>query len=199
MIIGLSGFIGSGKGTVAKRLVNHHGFVELSFASHLKDVIAVMFGWPRKMLEGDTHESRVWREQLDPFWSELLGRNWSPRIAMQVIGTDVVRDKFYDGMWVANVLKTVQQNPNANYVISDVRFSTEIEVCSQMGATMVRVTNGKDPSWADTMLTHGIIPKDVHRSEWEWLYCGTYNYVIKNTSTLDALANEVDSFVSSLG
>ena len=37
MIIGVVGFIGSGKGTVADILVEKHGFVKLSFADAVKD------------------------------------------------------------------------------------------------------------------------------------------------------------------
>ena len=58
MLIGLVGLIGSGKDTVAERLVSHHGFVRDSFAQSLKDATASIFGWDREMLEGNT-ESRV--------------------------------------------------------------------------------------------------------------------------------------------
>ena len=37
MLIGLVGLIGSGKDTVAERLVSHHGFKRDSFAQSLKD------------------------------------------------------------------------------------------------------------------------------------------------------------------
>ena len=52
MIIGLTGFIGSGKTTVAKILATEHGYRTDSFASSLKDSLSVIFGWPRDMLEG---------------------------------------------------------------------------------------------------------------------------------------------------
>ena len=59
MIIGLCGAQGSGKDTVANILVSKYGFVRISFATALKDVVAILFSWPREMLEGDTPESRI--------------------------------------------------------------------------------------------------------------------------------------------
>lgn len=62
MIVGICGLIGSGKGTVADMLVGEFGFTKISFADSLKDAVAAVFGWPRNLLEGDTDESRSWRE-----------------------------------------------------------------------------------------------------------------------------------------
>ena len=61
MIIGLLGFAGSGKGTVADILVSK-GFKKESFADPVKDAVAAIFGWERSLLEGDTDESRIFRE-----------------------------------------------------------------------------------------------------------------------------------------
>ena len=43
MIIGITGLIGSGKGTVADILVEEHNFIKLSFADKLKDGVATVF------------------------------------------------------------------------------------------------------------------------------------------------------------
>jgi hypothetical protein len=45
----------------------------MSFACSLKDTASVMFGWDRDLLEGDTVESRKFREQKDEFWSDKFG------------------------------------------------------------------------------------------------------------------------------
>ena len=75
MIIGVCGLIGSGKGTVADMLVQDHDFTKISFADKLKDGVATVFGWDRNMLEGDTDDSRQWRETQDTFWSKETGKD----------------------------------------------------------------------------------------------------------------------------
>ena len=65
LIIGICGFQGSGKDTVADYLVNTHDFRRISFAGTLKDAVSAIFGWDRELLEGRTRESREWREQID--------------------------------------------------------------------------------------------------------------------------------------
>ena len=65
MIIGICGFIGGGKDTIADYLVNVQHFRRVSFAGALKDAVSSVFGWNREMLEGRTQESRNWREQRD--------------------------------------------------------------------------------------------------------------------------------------
>ena len=128
MIIGICGFIGSGKDTIADYLVNFHGFRRESFANSLKDAVAQVFGWDRTMLEGRTKQAREWREQVDPWWSKRLKMpHLTPRWVLQHIGTDVMRDHFHKNIWVHSLMKKLN-DPAKNYVISDVRFRNEVDV-----------------------------------------------------------------------
>ena len=108
-IIGLCGFIGSGKGTVADILVDDYGFTKIGLADRVKDTAAIMFNWPREMIEGNTPESREWREQPDEWWSDELGYELTPRMAMQRLGTDCMRKGLDDRIWVLMVKKTIQE------------------------------------------------------------------------------------------
>ncbi len=87
-LIGVCGLIGSGKDTIAGTLVGI-GWQQYSMARPLKDMTAQLFGWPRDMVEGSTEESRKWREQRDDWWSERLGREVTPRWALQHIQTEL--------------------------------------------------------------------------------------------------------------
>ena len=126
MIIGVCGFIGSGKDTVADYLVNFHEFRRESFASTLKDAVASVFGWDRTMLEGRTAQAREWREQVDPWWAARLDMpTLTPRWVLQYWGTEVCRKSFHDDIWIAS-LENKLRNSQDHVVISDCRFPNEI-------------------------------------------------------------------------
>ena len=124
MIIGLVGFIGSGKGTVGDILVNVYAFKQVAFADPLKDAVASIFKWSRYMLEGDTPESREWRETVDPWWTQRLGYEVSPRLILQRMGTEATRTAIADNIWIAALERRLDSG--SDYVITDVRFPNEI-------------------------------------------------------------------------
>ena len=202
MIIGLCGFINAGKGSVADLLVQQHGYLKESFASSPKDAVSAIFGWDRSLLEGDTHESRVWRETQDVFWSKKFNKPFSPRLALQLMGTEAGRDVFHKDLWVHTVERRC--DPSKNYVIADVRFPNEIEAIQNMGGIIVRVRRGDDPHWFSDALTTNLNEKagnsldlmrlhnpEIHYSEWAWIGCNN-NVTITNDSSLEELVIIVD-------
>jgi len=143
MIIGICGLIGSGKGTVADILVEQ-GFKKVSFADKLKDGVSTIFGWDRAMLEGDTDESRQWREQRDDFWSNETEMEVTPRLVLQLFGTDCMRNGFDEGIWVSTLKKHLLDNPG-NYVIPDVRFANEQQMIRDIGGEIWWTKRGDNP------------------------------------------------------
>ena len=200
-IIGLVGFIGSGKGTVADILVNQHGFKKESFANGVKDAIAPIFGWNRDWLEGDTPESRKWREEPDEWWSEQLGREITPRLALQLMGTECGRNVFHKDIWIHSLLRRLSSLEN--YVIADVRFPNEIDAIRKAGGLVFRVRRGSEPEWYNLAETYNStwnwsgevqVMKDfpdVHYSEWAWIGKGI-NGTISNNSSLEDLEKYID-------
>jgi hypothetical protein len=206
MIVGLVGFIGAGKGTVADLLVDRHDFFKESYANSLKDACSIIFGWDRQMLEGATPESRAWREQPDEWWSEKLGREFSPRLALQLMGTEAGRDVFHPDLWVHTVMRRCEQAPWNNYVIADVRFPNEINAIVNSGGKVIRVRRGEDPEWyalareCNTYNKQEIMRNaypEVHFSEWAWIGAH-YDIVMDNNCSLDELTVRVDKLVDSL-
>ena len=127
MIIGVCGFIGSGKDTIADYLVNFHEFRRESFANTLKDAVSSVFGWDRTMLEGRTKEAREWREQVDPWWAQRLAMpTLTPRWVLQYWGTEVCRKTFHDDIWIASLENKLRQSKD-NVVVSDVDFLTRLQ------------------------------------------------------------------------
>jgi len=196
MIIGICGLIGSGKGTVADILVEEHGFTKVSFADKLKDGVATVFGWDRDMLEGDTDESREWREQVDVFWTKETGRTITPRLVLQEYGTDCMRKGFYDGIWVSLLKQHILKNPNTNFVIPDVRFPNEVDMIKNINGEVWRIRRGTDPVWLRMYLDIGVEPKDVHESEWRWA-TSDFTKTLENNKTVDDLKNLVSNHLVS--
>lgn len=151
MIIGLNGFISSGKNTVAKILIKQFNFFPMAFADHLKDITALMFGWERKLLEGDTDESRMFREHPDVFWSEAFGKPFTPRQALQLLGTESVRQVFHTDFWVISLKRKLALLSNGaapnRIVITDCRFPNEIKAIRDMGGIYVLVDRSILPPW----------------------------------------------------
>ena len=203
MIVGICGLIGSGKGTVADILVEQ-GFTKVSFADKLKDGVATIFGWDRSMLEGDTDESRSWREQVDEFWTKETGRTITPRVVLQEFGTECMREGFDNGVWVSLLKKYMIDNPG-NYVVPDVRFRNEQNMIRELGGKIWQVKRGKDPIWfhraildnANLDTSNLMSGFDIHESEYKWIDVNTkFDSIIFNDSSIEDLHSFVFDKIS---
>jgi hypothetical protein len=203
VIIGICGFIGSGKDTIADYLVNFHEFKRESFASSLKDAVSLVFGWDRNMLEGRSKQSREWREKVDPWWASRLNMpNLTPRWVLQYWGTDVLRRAFHDDIWIAS-LENKLKNTTDNVTISDCRFPNEIAAIKNSGGTIVWVQRGDLPKWypmavaannGDTEKRKRLEDLKIHASEWSWV--GTdFDLVIDNNDSVEDLYRRVEVLV----
>ena len=203
MIIGICGFIGSGKDTAADYLVNFHEFRRESFASTLKDAVAAVFGWDRDLLEGRTKAAREWREQVDPWWANRLGKpQLTPRWVLQYWGTEVCRVGFHDDMWIASLENKLRKSSD-NVVISDCRFPNEIRSIREQGGQIVWIQRGELPSWhimaakanhGDTFAAEKLKALGVHASETAWV--GTdFDNIIDNNGSIDNLYQRLKSLV----
>ena len=213
MIIGLCGFAGSGKDTVADCLIQNHEFRRDSFATTLKDAVSAIFGWDRELLEGRTKEARVWREQVDPWWATRLNMpNLTPRLVLQLWGTEVARRAFHDDIWIASIENKLR-NSQDNIVISDCRFPNEIKSIKNSGGKVIWVQRGELPDWYTTALLdnksqgkHASESKEkkqlgmkyeypnIHASEWAWI--GTeFDAEIDNNGTIEDLYAQIKNLV----
>ena len=212
MIIGVCGFIGSGKDTVADYLVNFHEFRRESFANTLKDAVAAVFGWDRTMQEGRTKTAREWREQVDPWWADRLKMpNLTPRWVLQYWGTEVCRRGFHDDTWIAS-LENKLRNSSDNIVISDCRFPNEIASIRRAGARIVWIKRGALPEWYDAAVNVNRGPDGnmmwsssktklestgIHASETAWV--GTqFDAELDNNGSIDDLYLAIKNLVSNL-
>lgn len=208
MLIGVLGFIGCGKGTVGDILCEEYGFEQVSFASHLKDVASVLFGWKRELLEGDTNESRDFRQEPDQFWSEKFNKPFTPRLALQLLGTEAVRNVFHEDFWIHALDMKIQKNPVKNIVITDVRFKNEIDWVHSKSGILIEVRRGNKPTWYTLAAEANrgskraerfmLDESGVHESEWRWIG-HNINRVIDNNSDLDNLKERLADCLQEYG
>lgn len=218
-LIAICGFKGSGKDTIGNFFVLN-GYIKKSFADPLKDVVSILFDWDRKMLQGDTIESREWRELPDIWWEANL--NWrskdnpflkyhprfTPRVALQLMGTNIIRDNFNSEFWILRFRKELSKLENENIVMTDVRFINELDEIKNNNGIIIRVKRGDDPYWFDLA---GAVNNNVasvldiaefnelgiHPSETNWIGYD-YDYVIENNGTLLDLTNNLQNLIESI-
>lgn len=206
MLIGICGFQGAGKDTFANLLVEQFSFSKFSFASATKDILSTIFGWERHLLEGDTTESRVFRETIDLWWSEKLNiPDLTPRKMLQTIGTNLFREHFNENIWIRvvekKILSELKKNSTGNIIISDCRFPNEIQMVRDLGGIIVYIERNK-PLWFDDY-KNGLnvdIPqiKLLHPSETSWIR-EKFDHVINNNSNnIDQYKQEIINFIKKI-
>jgi hypothetical protein len=205
MIIGLVGFIGAGKGTVGEYL-HMEGYHQGSFAGALKDTASTLFGWERELLEGDTVESRNFRESIDGWWSNRFGYDFTPRMALQLLGTEAGRNVFHPDVWIYSLEKRIEGLKDV--VLTDTRFPNEIEFIRSKGGIIIEVVRGERPDWYRLALEmnkfefghnqqHKDLENKVHISERAWIG-QKVDYTIQNNGTLDDLLKNIRSVLTEL-
>lgn len=204
MIVGLVGFIGQGKGT-AGNLLAEHGFRRDSFAAPVKDAVAAIFGWDRALLEGDTDESRKFRETPCSFWSDVMGRDYTPREALQKMGTEAGRNVFHNDLWTRALEARIKESGATNHVITDCRFPNEAKLIRELGGEVIEITRGTRPVWYDYAAQlnedndwNGQVQvmdeyPDVHFSEWAWVGSPEITQVIENNGSVGELEDKLIS------
>lgn len=201
VILGICGFQGSGKDTFANHLVSNYNFIKFSFAGATKDVLGVLFEWDRALLEGDTIESRKFRETEDIWWSEKLGiPNLTPRKTLQLVGTDLFRKHFNPEIWVKvvekKILTQLEADPNSNIIISDCRFPNEIQMLRNLGTRIISIQRNLPP-WFDKYKS-GLDCEEaleLHESEISWIREDFDHIITNNYETKELFELEINKFV----
>tara|TARA_X000001036_G_C20501495_1_gene734056 strand:- start:119 stop:682 length:564 start_codon:yes stop_codon:yes gene_type:complete len=171
MIIGIAGYKGSGKDTVANVLQTSFLFEKKSFAQPIKDIIHNTFGIDKAILSGDNGE-RIFREESMPDWFYL-----SPRDMMQKIGM-AFRDELHPDIWVKVMEKQIK-SIKQNIVIPDVRFKNELELINKYGfcVGIKRPGYNGDEHRSEHALDDIELPIVFNNdSSQEMLYAKVYNY-----------------------
>jgi len=182
-IFGLSAGKQVGKDTsysFMKALLAEQGLttVQLSFASILKDVCCLMFGWDRGRLdtdtaykEGDTLDSG----KPDPACS-MLGM--TRRMVMQRLGTDAMRKGLHPDVWIICMKLALDRGDYDGYdvgVFTDCRFHNELAMVQELGGRLIRIDR--------CGMREDSHPEDTHESEVEWRSWTDWDAIILNNPT----------------
>lgn len=130
LLIGFIGRIGSGKTTCAKHIEQKHGFIRLSFAEPLKEMLVRSNILTRQDIENKT-----------PFARQM----------MQKIGTDLIRNQIDPDFWVKKFVQRVHslsENGHSRFVVDDVRFPNEADTVKRLGGLLVKIV--RDTSEIDS-------------------------------------------------
>lgn len=146
-IIGLTGYKGSGKDTIADYLVNEQGFIKIAFADFIRNALKELFDWD------DENFSQEKKEIQDSYWGV------TPRKMCQEIGTEFLRihckdfisqdfklpnDEDYKATFHIKrinkeIIKLLGVNSKVKIVFSDIRFQDELDYIKKIGGKVLKV------------------------------------------------------------
>jgi hypothetical protein len=199
-VVGLTGFAGSGKSTVANYLVEEHGYTRLSFAGPLKKMLRtlnpIMGDMPVAYHEDNVLRlSNVWglAERHIEFWDYAgTAEQWIKeseygdeyRRLLQVLGTDCIRAVDPE-FWVKAAIAQMEDE-DGKYVFDDCRFPNE--------AAVITVA---DPRSLWYVERPGIHPVNGHASEQHAGKMGEKVWLLNSMSTQE-LFDQVDYHVTQM-
>jgi hypothetical protein len=217
-IIGISGKIGSGKDTVGQiiQILTHNpsftteGIKEhlkinatkyyvgnvwhiKKFASKLKQIVALLTGCTVEDLESQEFKqmklSKDWWHNNG--WADIPERElvpWTYRDLLQKLGTEVMRNKIHENVWVnalfADYLPPVSldrsdiKKEHPNWIITDMRFENEAEAIKKRDGLLIRIERMG-------------LSESNHPSETALDKYLEFDYTIYNNETIDDLIDEV--------
>ncbi len=175
-LIGVHGKARSGKDTVARILVDEHGFVRTAFADPLKAASAVLFGWPVEMAFSD--EIKGYKS---PLW-DITGRT-----AFQRLG-DAMKIGFGPDFWIKRwACEYARLKDKHSIVVADVRTNAEADMIRGLGGLIIHLER------------HGAGLRGLegmHSSEAGITFNRSTDLRIENNGTLSELEDEINRIVA---
>lgn len=168
--IGLHGFAGVGKDTVAEILAANYGYQRVAFANVLREALYVL----NPIIEFyDDYEDRV-QDIVDRIgWDEAKRQYEEIRRMLQVLGTEVGREMIDQNVWVDSVFKNLDKDKK--YVFTDVRFVNEHQAIDSRLGLLVKIDRpgygpvnehksdkGLPDAWFDAHIVNDGTLKDLH-------------------------------------
>lgn len=116
--------------------------------------------------------------QRFPTGTELIRQQLTPRLLLQWIGTEGLRDIVHPEIHVLSLFMDYKEG--SKWVITDVRFPNEADVIKQRGGIVIRVENDR----VESTDTH---PSEIGLDDYQ-----SFDAIIPNNATLDELRIEIE-------
>jgi hypothetical protein len=179
MIIALSGRMGSGKSTIARRLADCYGFRIVSLAQPLYDAL-------ERLNPYIDYGGLRYRDAVEKWGEDLKTKRPEVRRLLQVLGFEVLRELFDPDILLRPVLAELEAHEGEDIVIPDVRFLNEVEALKARDAILVRVVREGLHTWPH------VSEMELSDESPQW------DFTIFNRSTLGCLDEHVDTFMRRL-
>jgi hypothetical protein len=175
-IVGISGKLGSGKGSVTKILKKINSkFIERFFAEKLKKFTAD--------LVGVDYELTLTQEGKNTFIETF---NMTLGEILQIIGTDALRNNFDKNVWAKSIFTTLKDD--GYYILSDLRFENECEYIKKNKGILLRINRPVNPIGENSARNL------EHSSETQLDNYEHFDYIIENNGTYEELIKKVEKF-----
>lgn len=206
MIIGINGYIGSGKDTVGKiiqdlitravdirthddlsevKTIQSPLFVIKKFAEKLKIMASIMLNVPVERFEDQDFKNSKLPEEWDTYYpNEDRPEPMTIRQFLQKLGTDAIRNNLHKNAWVNSAM--VDYSSDKNWIFTDVRFPNEAKAIKDRGGFIIRI-NRYIPGVSTKFLN--LHESEIALDDWD------FDYTIWNNGTIEDLIGQVKNIL----
>ena len=156
-------------------------------------------------------------EEVTPkgiFW-RIEEQKTTPRLLLQIIGTECIRDKVHPNAWVNALFADykyeihrsevptraagfIDQHVYPNWIITDMRFPNEMEAVKSKGGITIRVNRPYDSLNQDSLFSLQKQQETNNHPSETSLDSATFDFVISNDKDIEHLINEVRKILERL-
>ena len=215
---------------------NQSNFEIKKFADKLKDIVCLLIGCTREQLEDREFKEKELGEEWNCYIfnngkkeeltlnyiiaktlsadNRIISRILTPRLLLQLLGTECIRDKVHPNAWVNALFADykyeihrsevptraagfIDQHVYPNWIITDMRFPNELEAIKSRGGITIRVNRPYTTVVGGNGIPATFSQNQFHPSETS-LDSATFDFVISNDKDIEHLINEVRKILEKL-
>jgi len=144
-----------------------------AFAGPLKKACQDVFGFSDDQVYGDL------KGEEDPFW------HFTPRWALQFVGTELFRRHIREDIWAASLQRRAINEPEISVIVTDLRFKNEAQAIKDIGGFVVKCD--RNVPYDEKI--------DEHQSEIDMLDYDGWDFALDNNHSMSTLNEQVATVV----